>query len=52
MSYTIRQAAEMTHLTVHAIRYYDKEGMLPFENRTQGVIRKFEQRDKERLSLI
>ena len=52
MSYTIRQAAEMTHLTVHAIRYYDKEGMLPFVERTQGGIRKFEQKDLEWLSLI
>ena len=30
MKYTISQVAEKFNLTAHTIRYYDKEGLLPF----------------------
>ena len=37
MAYTIAQAAEMTGLSPSAIRYYDKEGLLPQVERKNGI---------------
>lgn len=33
MTYTIRQISELTGLTPHTLRYYDKEGLLPLIGR-------------------
>lgn len=52
MEYTISQAAERMNLTAHTLRYYDKEGLLPFVVRTEGGIRHFTESDIEWLSLI
>ncbi len=52
MEYTISQAAEKMHLTAHTLRYYDKEGLLPFVTRTDGGIRHFTDSDVEWLSVI
>lgn len=52
MPYTIAQVSEMTHLSKHTIRYYDKEGLLPFVERTEGGIRRFSEGDLEWLRLI
>ena len=37
MSYTISQAAQMTGISPSAIRYYDKEGLLPQVERKNGI---------------
>ena len=34
MGYSIGQAAKMTGLTAHTLRYYEKEGLLPFLKKT------------------
>lgn len=52
MEYSIAQAAERAHLTVHTMRYYDKEGLLPFIHRTQSGARIFTESDMEWLGLI
>ncbi len=52
MNYSIRQVAEKTNLTPHTLRYYDKEGLLPFLNRSENGIRKFSESDLEWLGLI
>lgn len=52
MEYTISQAAERMNLTAHTLRYYDKEGLLPFVARTEGGIRHFTESDIEWLALI
>lgn len=52
MSYTIAQAAEICGLTTHTLRYYDKEGLLPFVERSNAGIRKFKDADFEWLALI
>jgi DNA-binding transcriptional MerR regulator len=52
MNYTIKQAAEKTHLTVHTLRYYDKEGLLPFVNRSESGNRVFTDSDLEWLGVI
>ncbi len=52
MSYTIKQAAEKVNLTVHTLRYYDKEGLLPFVSRDKAGNRIFTDSDLDWLGLI
>ncbi len=52
MSYSISQAAKRTGLTEYTLRYYEKEGLLPFVTRTASGIRDFKENDFEWLSLI
>lgn len=51
-TYTIGQAAEKTGLTVSTLRYYEKEGLLPFVERTEGGQRVFRDSDFGWLSVI
>ena len=50
--YTIGQVSEMFDLPVSTLRYYDKEGLLPFVGRSSGGIRVFEEKDFEWLRII
>lgn len=50
--YTIAQAAEKFGLTAHTLRYYDKEGLLPFVQRSSGGIRLFSENDLQWLALL
>lgn len=52
MKLTISAAAEKMSLTTHTIRYYDKEGLLPFVERTESGIRYFSENDLESLEII
>ena len=52
MRYTISQVAEKFDLTAHTIRYYDKEGLLPFIERTKAGNRQFSDKDFDWLKLI
>lgn len=52
MELTIGQAAKKLGISASAIRYYDKEGLLPFMDRSSGGIRIFRQEDFEWLRLI
>ena len=52
MHYSITQAAEICGLTPHTLRYYDKEGLLPFVERNNAGIRKFKEVDFEWLAVI
>ncbi len=52
MKLTISEAAEKVNLTAHTIRYYDKEGLLPFVERTDSGIRYFTENDLEGLEII
>lgn len=52
MSYTISQVAEKFNLTPHTIRYYDKEGLLPFVDRSKAGNREFSNSDLDWLRLI
>jgi len=52
MKLTISEAAEKVNLTAHTIRYYDKEGLLPFVERTDSGIRYFTDNDLEGLEII
>lgn len=42
MEYSIGQVASIFNLSIHTLRYYEKEGLLPFIKRTKSGIRKFD----------
>ena len=52
MTYTIGQAAKRMGVTVPTLRYYDKEGLLPFVSRKPNGIRVFKESDFEWLAVI
>lgn len=52
MTYSISEVAKMMNLTVHTLRYYDKEGLLPFVERTPSGIRLFKESDLDALRII
>jgi DNA-binding transcriptional MerR regulator len=52
MEYTIKQVAEKLDLTTYTLRYYEKEGLLPFVERDNHGHRLFHDHDIEWLMLI
>lgn len=52
MEYTISQAAEKFGITAHTLRFYDKEGLLPFVDRGAGGRRIFKDGDLGWLRII
>ena len=52
MGFTIKQVAEKMNLTVYTLRYYEKEGLLPFVHRDNTGNRSFNENDLEWLSVI
>ena len=52
MIYTVGEAAKMLGVAPSALRYYDKEGLLPFVERSGGGMRMFKDSDIEWLKLI
>lgn len=52
MSYTIKEVSEMTNLSISALRYYDKMGLLPSLERKQSGYRNFTDGDIEMLKII
>ncbi|WP_058304416.1 MerR family transcriptional regulator [Gorillibacterium timonense] len=52
MGYTISQVADKTGITAHTLRFYDKEGLLPFVDRNKAGNRDFKESDFEWLAVI
>lgn len=52
MTYTVGQMAKMLDIPSSTLRYYDKEGLLPFVERSTGGIRIFREKDYEWLQII
>lgn len=52
MTYSIGEVSEMLNISISTLRYYDKQGLLPLVNRTQGNIRVFDESDIECLKMI
>ncbi len=52
MVYTIGEMAAKLGISASALRYYDKEGLLPFVERSSGGIRMFKETDFEWLRVI
>jgi len=52
MDYSIKQVSEKTDLKAYVLRYYEKEGLLPFIKRSKSGIRRYSEDDLEWLGLI
>jgi len=52
MGYSIGKAADKTGLSAFTLRYYEKEGLLPFVERTPSGARCFKDSDFEWLAMI
>jgi len=52
MSYSIGEVAKMVNIPASTIRFYDKEGLLPFIERKESGIRVFGDSDVSMLKLI
>lgn len=52
MAYTVGEMARRLGVPASTLRYYDKEGLLPFVGRSSGGIRVFEEKDYEWLRII
>jgi DNA-binding transcriptional MerR regulator len=51
-TYSIGEVAKELSLTVYTLRYYDKEGLMPFVDRTPSGTRVFKDSDIEALKII
>lgn len=52
MPYTVSQAAQQMGLTAPTLRFYEKEGLLPFVERSASGIRVFQDADLDWLRMI
>lgn len=52
MTYTVGEMAKLLGVAPSTLRYYDKEGLLPFVERSSGGMRVFQERDYEWLQII
>ena len=50
--YSIGEMAKILGVATSTLRYYDKEGLLPFVERTEGGVRRFKDEDVEWLVTI
>ena len=52
MVYTVGEMAKLLEVPASTLRYYDKEGLLPFVERSPSGIRMFQESDFEWLQVI
>ncbi len=52
MGYSIGQTAKMMNVTTHTLRYYEKEGLLPFVRKNASGLRVFSDNDLGWLAMI
>lgn len=52
MLYTVGEMARLLDIAPSTLRYYDKEGLLPFVERSSGGMRMFSDADHELLQII
>lgn len=52
MSYSIGEVSKKTNLSIHTLRFYDKEGLLPNIKRSKSGLREFEDKDLNGLRII
>ena len=50
--YSIKEISEILGLPASTIRYYDKQGLLPFVERSEGGYRRFSEEDLSLLKMI
>jgi DNA-binding transcriptional MerR regulator len=51
-TYSISEVAKELNLTIYTLRYYDKEGLMPFVERTQTGTRLFKESDISALKVV
>ncbi|PFO06618.1 MerR family transcriptional regulator [Bacillus sp. AFS076308] len=51
-TYSISEVAKELNLTVYTLRYYDKEGLIPYVERTTSGTRVFKESDIDALKVI
>jgi DNA-binding transcriptional MerR regulator len=51
-TYSISEVADHFNMTQHTLRYYDKEGLMPFIERTSSGKRIFKESDMDALKVI
>ncbi|MBT2732243.1 MerR family transcriptional regulator [Carnobacterium sp. ISL-102] len=51
-TYSISEVAKKLNLTTYTLRYYDKEGLIPFVKRTPSGTRQFKDSDVDALKII
>ncbi|RJS62373.1 MerR family transcriptional regulator [Bacillus sp. PK3_68] len=51
-TYSISEVAKELNLTVYTLRYYDKEGLMPFVERTASGTRLFKESDIDALKIV
>lgn len=52
MNYSIGEIANLTGITISTLRYYDREGMFPDMERSNGGIRIFSENELSRIRII
>ena len=52
MYYTVGEIAHISGIPAHTLRYYDREGLLPGIERSEGGIRRFKEEDFQTLFII
>ncbi|WP_088809788.1 MULTISPECIES: MerR family transcriptional regulator [Listeria] len=52
MTYTIKEVSEMFNLSIYTIRYYDKQGLLPFVSKNKSGYREFTESDLQFIHTI
>lgn len=52
MAYSISEVAKKMNVTIYTLRYYDKEGLIPFVERSSNGARLFKDSDLETLKII
>lgn len=52
MTYTIKTVAEKTQLSIYTLRFYDKQGLLPFVSRNAAGYRAFTDSDLQLIHTI
>lgn len=52
MGYTIKEVSEMTGIPATTLRYYDKEGLLPYLERRESGYRSFNDTDLTMLQVV
>lgn len=52
MNYTVGEISKKFHISVHTLRYYAKEGLMPFVSKNEHGVRIFTEDDFESIYLI
>lgn len=52
MCYSIGEVANTTNIAISTLRYYDREGLFPFMERSKGGIRVFSEKEVDTIRVI